>query len=97
MSSLKISTTDNDGSLPAPPQRPTITDPEHAAVAAFRDTLTSLHRARARVVEIHHIDATTAEQLTALAQLANELHAHLDEVDAAWLADALAKRTQGEG
>jgi hypothetical protein len=80
--------------LPGPPQRPTITDPEHPAVAAFRGTVERIHRALARVVDIHHIDEATAAQLTAVGTQVADLHASLDAVDAAWLAE---HSTQVEG
>ena len=77
---------DNDGSLPAPPQRPTYTGQEHDAIRAFRHGHQSVYRLLVRLVDSGHVDGVTIELLQDITAKSDALHAHLDAIDAAWIA-----------
>jgi hypothetical protein len=89
---VTVATQDHDGSLPGPPQRPTIIDAEHDAVATFRDTVKRAQSALARVVDVHHIDDDIAAQLMLITEHVGDLHDALDVEHAAWLETAEADR-----
>jgi len=81
-----VTTQDHDGSLPPPPRRPTYLGEDHDAIRAFRKTTQDIYRLLVRLVDSGHIDAVTVDKLTEITATGQALHAHLDAVDAAWIA-----------
>jgi hypothetical protein len=83
---VKVTIQDHDSSLPAPPARPLHTGVEHDAIRAFRHGHQELYRLLVRLVDSGHIDSTTLTLLNEITARGTALHAHLDAVDAAWMA-----------
>lgn len=83
---MLVTTQDHDGSTPPPPRRPLYTGEEHDAIRAFRHGHQSVYRLLVRLVDSGHIDGTTIDILQDITAKSEALHAHLDAIDAAWLA-----------